>query len=325
MRVDKLYRYPVKGLSPEVSPPSPYEAGALFPRRPAVCDRERAVGIRSRRARASAEDRFPDADAQRGLARLATRYDEATTTLTSGKAGPSRSAPTCRPSEGRADVARFFPRFSAADLRGAPKVLELPRIQLLGREQARGLHHQSRQRPRAGAAHRPARRPAPLPRQSPRRGPPALGRVRPARPRTGGRVGSSPARRQAHPALRRHQCRPRHGLPRPRHPRKPSTPPMATAIAASMRKLSRPAPSLREIASRQRRRSRPPCLSDGSKKGGLSPSLGMLALAPPPIPSPAAPWRWSRPAGPRRPRARPPRRRSGCGGDGGGCGSCPCR
>ena len=64
-----LYRYPVKGLSPEPLDRRPLEPGETLPVRPRLCDRERAVRLRPGRAAASSQDRLPDADAERAAGR----------------------------------------------------------------------------------------------------------------------------------------------------------------------------------------------------------------------------------------------------------------
>src|ERR1700735_3558410 len=69
--IHSIYRYPVKGLSPEALPRI-----ALAPRRnrawrPALCHRERTVRVRSFSARLFVEAAFPDADEERAARRAA--------------------------------------------------------------------------------------------------------------------------------------------------------------------------------------------------------------------------------------------------------------
>ena len=82
-RVSALYRYPVKGLSPEPLERVPLTAGETAALRPRLCHRERTRPVRSRRAAAPAEDQLPDADARRAAGHAAARmFDDATETLT---------------------------------------------------------------------------------------------------------------------------------------------------------------------------------------------------------------------------------------------------
>jgi MOSC domain-containing protein len=58
------------------------------------------------------------------LARLETRYDDATRVLSVRLAGREVARGNLAIAEGRAEIERFFAEFCADDLRGAPKVLE---------------------------------------------------------------------------------------------------------------------------------------------------------------------------------------------------------
>ena len=87
--VAALYRYPVKGLTPE-----PLQSVALTPGetaavRPRLCHRERPRPLRSRRAAAPAQDQLPDADARRAAGDAAqprsTTPRETLTILRDGK------------------------------------------------------------------------------------------------------------------------------------------------------------------------------------------------------------------------------------------------
>jgi len=60
------------------------------------------------------------------LARLATRYDDATRVLTIAEGGQEVARGRLTTAEGRAAIEKFFARFCADDLRGSPKVLHAP-------------------------------------------------------------------------------------------------------------------------------------------------------------------------------------------------------
>jgi uncharacterized protein len=60
------------------------------------------------------------------LARLTTRYDDATATLTIAEGGREAARGDLSRPEGRLAIEAFFRRFMPAELRGAPKVLAAP-------------------------------------------------------------------------------------------------------------------------------------------------------------------------------------------------------
>ena len=60
------------------------------------------------------------------LARLRTRFDDASHTLAIATEGRETARGDLRTAEGRAAIERFFAGFCADELRGAPKVLHAP-------------------------------------------------------------------------------------------------------------------------------------------------------------------------------------------------------
>ena len=126
MKVTSLYRYPVKGLSPEALERVDLTPGGTFPH-----DRRYAIengpsGFDEAAPRHLPKMVFLMLMRNEALARLQTRFDDATTTLTIREGGAEPLRADLSTERGRADVARFFARFSAADLRGPPQVLESP-------------------------------------------------------------------------------------------------------------------------------------------------------------------------------------------------------
>ena len=127
-RIESIYRYPVKGLSPEPLAARHAQGRRVLPRRPAVRDRERPVRLRPRRPAASAQDQVPDADAQRAprdAAHPLRRRDRHA--RRSSRTAARRRAADLATKEGRLAVEAFFRRFMPNELRGPPKVLAAPR------------------------------------------------------------------------------------------------------------------------------------------------------------------------------------------------------
>ena len=120
MRVAALYRYPVKGLSPERLAPGRPRGRRLFSGRPALCDRERPVGVRPGDAGASAQDQVPDADEEREPrpAHHPLRGRDAQPRRRRRRARGGRG-PISAPPEGRLATEAFFRRFMPGELRGA--------------------------------------------------------------------------------------------------------------------------------------------------------------------------------------------------------------
>ena len=101
--------------------------GRLFPGRPALRDRERALGLRPGRAAAPAEDQVPDADAQRsaGAPRDPLRRRRPARSR-SRTAGARCRAPISRPARGGSRSKPSSRSFMPRELRGPPKVLAAP-------------------------------------------------------------------------------------------------------------------------------------------------------------------------------------------------------
>jgi len=117
-----IYRYPVKGLSPEKLGFAKLD---LFQTLPA--DRRYAIengpsGFEPTAPAYLPKQRFLMLMKNERLARLATRYDDATDTLTIRVDGREISGNLATP-EGRETIEDFFATFCADELRGAPKIL----------------------------------------------------------------------------------------------------------------------------------------------------------------------------------------------------------
>jgi uncharacterized protein YcbX len=118
-----IYRYPVKGLSPE-----PLAGTALSPGETVAGDRGYAIengpsGFDPAKPGYVPKQRFLMLMKNARLARLDTRFDDAAHVLAIRDGGVEVVRGDLRTPEGRAAIEGFFATFSADELRGLPKVL----------------------------------------------------------------------------------------------------------------------------------------------------------------------------------------------------------
>lgn len=121
---DAIYRYPVKGLSPERLDRVLLAVGATLP-----SDRKYAIengpsGFDPAAPAYFPKQRFLMLMRNERLARLDTRLDDATDTLTIRENGREVARGDLRTPDGRAAIEAFFAAFCADELRGPPKVLQ---------------------------------------------------------------------------------------------------------------------------------------------------------------------------------------------------------
>ena len=121
--VKSLYRYPVKGLSPQRLTRTRLEPGETLP-----ADRLYAVengpsGFDPAAPRYFPKQRFLMLMRNERLAALRTGYDEESHSLTINWEGREAASGDLRTAEGRAAIERFFALYCASELRGPPKVL----------------------------------------------------------------------------------------------------------------------------------------------------------------------------------------------------------
>jgi uncharacterized protein YcbX len=122
--VDSIYRYPVKGLSPER-----LDAVRLAPGETLPADRRYAIENGPSGFDPAAPGYFPKTQflmlmRNERLATLDTRYDDASRTLTIRGEGRELARGDLSTREGRLAIEAFFRRFMPAELRGPPKVLQ---------------------------------------------------------------------------------------------------------------------------------------------------------------------------------------------------------
>jgi uncharacterized protein len=125
-RLQAIYRYPVKGLSPE-----PLERTALAVCQTLPADRLYAIengpsGFDPAAPRHQPKQRYLMLMRNERLARLRTRFHDASHILTIEAEGREAARGNLRTPAGRAAIEHFFAQFCADELRGAPRVLSAP-------------------------------------------------------------------------------------------------------------------------------------------------------------------------------------------------------
>jgi uncharacterized protein YcbX len=124
--VASLFRYPVKGLSPEPLQKVALEAGGTMPN-------DRAYAIENGPGRFDPDNprHLPKVNflmlmREERLATLVTKFDDASDTLTIERAGKQVARGQLTTPIGRQMIEQFFAAFMKAELRGPPKVVFAP-------------------------------------------------------------------------------------------------------------------------------------------------------------------------------------------------------
>jgi uncharacterized protein YcbX len=125
-RIRAIYRYPVKGLSAE-----PLERARLQPGETIPADRRYAIENGPSGFDAAAPAYFPKIRflmlmGNERLARLESRYDDATDVLVIREGGREAVRGDLATPEGRKAIEDFFSAYCAGELRGPPKLLRAP-------------------------------------------------------------------------------------------------------------------------------------------------------------------------------------------------------
>jgi uncharacterized protein len=125
-KIHAIYRYPVKGLSPE-----PLARTTLSVQDTLPADRLYAIengpsGFDPAAPRHQPKQRYLMLMRNERLAQLRTRFDDSSHTLAVEAQGREVARGDLRTPAGRAVIERFFAVFCADELRGAPKVLHAP-------------------------------------------------------------------------------------------------------------------------------------------------------------------------------------------------------
>jgi len=125
-KIESLYRYPVKGLSPEPLARATLKAGEYFPGDRLFAVENGPSGFDAAAPQHEPKIKFLMLMRNERLATLRTRYADATGTLTIEQDGRDAVRADLATREGRLAVEAFFRRFMPAELRGPPKVLAAP-------------------------------------------------------------------------------------------------------------------------------------------------------------------------------------------------------
>jgi uncharacterized protein YcbX len=125
-RIDAIYRYPVKGLSPERLP-----RVALAPRATLPLDRAYAVengpsNFDPEKPQYFPKTRFLELMRNARLAALRTSFEESSHVLTIRYENREAARGDLRTAEGRAAIEHFLAQYCADELRGPPRVLHAP-------------------------------------------------------------------------------------------------------------------------------------------------------------------------------------------------------
>lgn len=121
--IKALYRYPVKGLSPQALARTPLAAGQTVPADRLYAIENGPIGFDPAAPAYFPKQRFLMLMRNERLAALRTDYDEPNHTLTIHWQGEIGAQGDLRTAEGRATIERFFAAYCADELRGPPKVL----------------------------------------------------------------------------------------------------------------------------------------------------------------------------------------------------------
>jgi uncharacterized protein YcbX len=122
-RIKAIYRYPVKGLSPQTLPQTRLTPGATLPADRLYAIENGPSGFDPAAPAYFPKQRFLMLMRNERLASLRTDYDEASHTLSIRWEDREAARGDLRSKEGRLAIEAFFRRFMPKELRGAPRVL----------------------------------------------------------------------------------------------------------------------------------------------------------------------------------------------------------
>jgi uncharacterized protein len=122
--IKSLYRYPVKGLSPQALPRTTLSVGQTVPADRLYAIENGPIGFDPAKPAYFPKQRFLMLMRNERLAALRSDYDETNHTLVVHSGGQEAAAHgDLRTADGRAAIERFFAAYCADELRGPPKVL----------------------------------------------------------------------------------------------------------------------------------------------------------------------------------------------------------
>lgn len=124
--VQSIYRYPVKGLSPEPLARTRLAVGQTVPADRLYAIENGPSGFDPAAPGYLPKTRFLMLMKNERLAHLRTRFDEASHALTIAADGREAARGDLRTPEGRATIEQFFAGYCSDELRGPPRVLAAP-------------------------------------------------------------------------------------------------------------------------------------------------------------------------------------------------------
>jgi uncharacterized protein YcbX len=126
MRIASLYRYPVKGLSPERLARAELREGAYFPGDRLFAIENGPSGFDPAAPMHQPKIKYLMLMRNEALARLRSRYDDASGELVIADQGSEALRADTATPEGRERISRFFQGFMPGELRGKPELLQAP-------------------------------------------------------------------------------------------------------------------------------------------------------------------------------------------------------
>jgi len=121
--VRAIYRYPIKGLSPQTLEQTRLMPGQTIPADRLYAIENGPIGFDQAAPAYFPKQRFLMLMRNERLAALRTEFDEATHTLTIRWQGADAARGDLRTPQGRAAIESFFARYCADELRGPPRIL----------------------------------------------------------------------------------------------------------------------------------------------------------------------------------------------------------
>jgi uncharacterized protein len=125
-KIQAIYRYPVKGLSPEPLARTQLQVMETLPADRLYAIENGPSGFEAAAPRHQPKQRYLMLMRNERLARLRTRFEDTSHTLTIETEGREAARGDLRTAEGRAAIEAFFADFCADELRGPPRVLHAP-------------------------------------------------------------------------------------------------------------------------------------------------------------------------------------------------------
>jgi MOSC domain-containing protein len=125
-QIQAIYRYPVKGLSPQPLPRAALSVGATLPADRIYALENGPSGFDPQAPSYLPKQRFLMLMLHERLAALRTQFDEATHTLSVSAENREAARGDLRTAAGRAAIEAFFAAYCARELRGPPRILSAP-------------------------------------------------------------------------------------------------------------------------------------------------------------------------------------------------------